>query len=74
MTEQAPNLQYRCLEGGCGWTTEAGSEEELVEVVGRHMAETHDTFELEEVIIDNAMATTQGTSVESAGSRPPDER
>lgn len=51
---ETPELHYRCLEPGCGWTTASASEEELVETVHAHMAEAHDTFELEDVIIDAA--------------------
>jgi predicted small metal-binding protein len=51
---ETTELRYRCLEPGCGWTTAAASQEELVEAVQAHMAEAHDTFELEDVIIDAA--------------------
>ena len=47
---------YECLEPGCGWTTTCATEPELVEAVSDHMASAHDTFELEDVIIDNAVA------------------
>jgi predicted small metal-binding protein len=52
-------LTYVCLEPGCGWKCEAHSERELVERVQAHMADEHDTFELEDVIIDNARAVTE---------------
>ena len=58
MTEQPGGLRYECLEAGCDWKTEAPSEDDLVETVSRHMADAHDTFELEDVIIDNAVAAT----------------
>ena len=48
------SLHYECLEPGCGWKTTSATEEELVEAVSEHMASAHDTFELEDVIIDNA--------------------
>jgi predicted small metal-binding protein len=47
-------LRYRCLEAGCDVEIEAHSEEELLELVHSHMAEAHDTFELEDVILANA--------------------
>jgi predicted small metal-binding protein len=50
------SLLYECLEPGCGWKTTAASEEELVREVSEHMAGAHDSFELEDVIIDNAVA------------------
>lgn len=53
-------MRYECLESGCDWTTEADDEDKLVEVVNAHMAEAHDTFELEDIIIANAVATTAG--------------
>jgi predicted small metal-binding protein len=55
---------YRCLEAGCDFTTQATSEEELVEIVQRHMREAHDSFELEDVILANA-STLDGSSEES---------
>jgi predicted small metal-binding protein len=51
---EASEMTFSCLEPGCGWTFETDSEEKLVETVQAHMAEEHDTFELEDVIIDNA--------------------
>jgi predicted small metal-binding protein len=65
MNEQPSELRYECLEAGCSWTTEAGSEEQLLDAVNKHMADAHDTFELEDVIIDNAVATTAEGSVEA---------
>ncbi len=44
--------QYECLEAGCGEVVVAADEQALVEAVQRHMAERHDSFELEDVIID----------------------
>ena len=55
MSEPETRMRYECLEAGCGWSTEVGSEKELLEVVGAHMADAHDTFELEDVIIDAAV-------------------
>ena len=44
--------QYRCLDAGCGAVIVAPDEKALVEAVRQHMAEEHDSFELEDVIID----------------------
>ena len=44
--------RYECLDAGCGATIVAPDEQALVEAVQRHMAEKHDSFELEDVIID----------------------
>jgi predicted small metal-binding protein len=44
--------RYECLDQGCGEVIVAGDEQSLVEAVQRHMSETHDSFELEDVIID----------------------
>ena len=53
-----PSLRYECFEAGCDWKTEARTERDLIEVVNLHMADAHDSFELEDVIIDNAIAAT----------------
>ena len=42
----------KVLDAGCGATIVAPDEQALVEAVQRHMAEEHDSFELEDVIID----------------------
>lgn len=52
-------MRYECLEPGCGWTVEAEGEKELVSRVQEHMGEQHDTFELEDVIIDAAHAAAE---------------
>ena len=49
------SLMYECLEPGCGWKTASATEVELVQEVSDHMASAHGTFELEDVIIDNAV-------------------
>jgi predicted small metal-binding protein len=46
--------QFVCLEAGCGAVIEASSDEELVEEVQRHVAEVHDSFELDEFILAGA--------------------
>jgi predicted small metal-binding protein len=50
--------RFECLEPGCGFAVESESDDDLVEKVTEHMASAHDTFELEDVILDSA--TTVG--------------
>jgi predicted small metal-binding protein len=45
---------WRCLETGCDVTVVADDDQQLVAAVNRHVAEAHDSFELEEVILDAA--------------------
>ena len=52
--------QYKCLDAGCGATIVAPNEQALVEAVQRHMAEEHDSFELEDVIIDMSTEAEDG--------------
>jgi hypothetical protein len=52
--------QYECLEAGCGAIIVAPDEEALVEAVQRHMADQHDSFELEDVIVDMSTAADDG--------------
>ena len=66
MTEPQMGLRYQCLEAGCGRTIDAGSEGELVELVTAHMSDAHDSFELEDVIIDNAVPIPAEDRVEAA--------
>jgi predicted small metal-binding protein len=51
---------YECLETNCQAVLEAPSEQELVEVVGAHMAAAHDSFELEDIILEAATVRTAG--------------
>ena len=44
--------KYECLDAGCGAVIVAADQQALVEAVQSHMAEQHDSFELEDVIID----------------------
>jgi hypothetical protein len=48
-------LAYRCLDAGCDVEIRAADERALIEAVQRHVAEAHDSFELEEVIVDMAV-------------------
>jgi predicted small metal-binding protein len=45
---------WRCLEAGCDVVVIADDDRPLVAAVNRHVAEAHDSFELEEVILDAA--------------------
>jgi predicted small metal-binding protein len=45
---------WRCLEAGCDVVVVADDDQQLVAAVNLHVAEAHDSFELEEVILDAA--------------------
>ena len=45
---------WRCLEAGCDTVVTADDDERLVAAVNRHVGEAHDSFELEDVILDAA--------------------
>jgi hypothetical protein len=45
---------WRCLEAGCDVVVIADDDQLLVVAVNRHVAEAHQSFELEEVILDAA--------------------
>ena len=51
--------RFECLEAGCDATIEADDDEALIEAVEAHMAEAHNTFELEDVILANAVTVDQ---------------
>jgi predicted small metal-binding protein len=51
--------RFVCLEAGCETPIEANSDDELVQAVQQHMAEAHNSFELEEFILAGA---TEGDS------------
>jgi predicted small metal-binding protein len=46
--------QFVCLEAGCEKVIEANSDEELIQAVQEHVAEAHDSFELDEFILAGA--------------------
>ena len=52
--------RYEFLDAGCGTIIVAPDEQALVEAVQRHMAEEHDSFELEDVIIDMSTEVDDG--------------
>jgi uncharacterized protein len=56
--------RYECLDAGCGASIVAPDEQALVEAVQRHMAEEHDSFELEDVIIDMSTEVDDGEQEE----------
>jgi predicted small metal-binding protein len=43
--------QFVCLEAGCERVIEASSDEELIQAVQAHMAEAHNSFELDDFIL-----------------------
>ncbi len=54
--------RYECLDADCGAEIVAADEQALVDAVQRHMADAHDSFELDDVIID--MSTEVGETEE----------
>ena len=54
--------RYECLDAGCGEVIVAADEAALIEAVQSHMADAHDSFELEDTIVD---ASTEITEEES---------
>jgi predicted small metal-binding protein len=50
----AKKKQFVCLEAGCERVIEANSDEELVRAVQEHVAEAHNSFELEDFILAGA--------------------
>jgi hypothetical protein len=46
--------RYECLDAGCGEVIVAADEAALIDAVQAHMAEAHDSFELEDVIVDTS--------------------
>ena len=50
----ARRKQFVCLEAGCETVIEAHSDDELVRAVQEHVAEAHNSFELEDFILAGA--------------------
>ena len=46
--------RWACMEAGCSAVVIAADEDELVEKVNAHVAEAHDSYELEDVILADA--------------------
>jgi predicted small metal-binding protein len=46
--------QFVCLEAGCQKVIQADSDEQLVQAVQEHVAEAHNSFELDEFILAGA--------------------
>ena len=57
----ANSKRFICLEAGCDQPIEADTDEKLVEAVQKHMADAHDSFEIEDFILAVA------TEVDGAG-------
>jgi predicted small metal-binding protein len=53
---------WRCLEAGCDVVVTAEDDQQLVAAVNRHVAEAHNSFELEEVILDAAQDEGQASA------------
>jgi hypothetical protein len=54
--------RYQCLDAGCGEVIVAADEAALVEAVQAHMADAHDSFEHEDVIVDASTEAGEGES------------
>ena len=54
--------RYECLDAGCGEVIVAADEAALVEAVQAHMADAHDSFELEDVIVDTSTEVNEEES------------
>ena len=50
----ANRKRFVCLESGCDQAIEADSDEELIQAVQDHVADAHNSFELEEFILAGA--------------------
>ncbi|MBV9311908.1 MAG: DUF1059 domain-containing protein [Solirubrobacterales bacterium] len=50
----ANRKQFVCLEAGCEMVIEANSDEELIRAVQEHVAEAHQSFELDDFILAGA--------------------
>jgi predicted small metal-binding protein len=46
--------RFVCLESGCETAIQADGDDELVQAVQEHMAEAHNSFELEDFILAGA--------------------
>ncbi len=53
--------RYECLDADCGEVIVAADEAALIEAVQAHMADAHDSFELEDTIVD-ASTEAEGES------------
>jgi predicted small metal-binding protein len=49
--------RWSCVEYGCDFETVAPDEEQIVEAAQRHIADVHDSFELDEMILTVAEDT-----------------
>ena len=50
----ATRKRFVCLEAGCDQVIDAGSDDELIQAVQEHVAEAHNSFELDEFILAGA--------------------
>ena len=52
--------RWECMEAGCSAVVIAADEDELVERVNAHVSEAHDSYELEDVILADAVEVDDG--------------
>ena len=50
----ATKKRFVCLEAGCDQVIEADTDDALIEAVQQHVAEAHNSFELDEFILAGA--------------------
>lgn len=53
--------RWECMEAGCSTVVTATDEDELVERVNAHIAKAHDSYELEDVILADAVEVEDGS-------------
>jgi len=51
----ATKKRFVCLEAGCDRTIDAHTDDELVQAVQRHVAEAHNSFEIDDFILAGAI-------------------
>ena len=54
MTVTKKKKRFVCLEAGCDRVIDADGDQELIEAVQAHVAEAHNSFELDEFILAGA--------------------
>lgn len=60
--------RFECLESGCEFVVDRDDDDELVAAVQRHMSEAHDSFEIDEVILTNALVVPDAATRSREGS------
>jgi predicted small metal-binding protein len=61
----AKRKRYVCLQAGCDTMIEASDDQELIKAAQAHVAEAHNSFELEEFILAGATEVDDGDAGEA---------